>query len=71
MNTALKKAIDKMHKGSRLMQMNKVGDAPAWYLVPGGEIPTEIAEAIKKMPNVQGNEDGLFPGISQTWRIVS
>lgn len=65
----LRAAIDLMHGGSRLMQMNKSGDAVAWYLVPGGEVSVEIAEALKKMPNVLPNEDGLFPGISQTWKI--
>lgn len=66
----IKKAIDLMHTGSRLMQMNKSGDSPAWYLVPGGEVTLEMAEQIKAMPDVSASEDGLFPGHSQTWRIA-
>lgn len=65
----LRQAIDLMHTGSRLMQMNKAGDQPAWYLVPGGEISHDLAETLMAMPNVSAQEDGLFPGHSQTWRM--
>lgn len=65
----LRKAIDLMHTGSRLMQMNKPGETPAWFLVPGGEISHDIAEELMAMPNVHAQEDGLFPGHSQTWRM--
>ena len=65
------KAFDLMSKGSLLMQMNKPGDASAWYLVPGGEIDEMVAQDLMKMPNVKPNDDGLFPGISQTWRVKS
>lgn len=67
----LRKAVDLMSTGSLLMQMNKSGDAVAWYLVPGGEIPEDIAESLKKMSNVNPNNDGLFPGVSQTWKMQS
>lgn len=67
----LRKALDMMHEGSALMQMNKSGDSKAWYLVPGGEVSGDVAQAIIAMPNVHGNEDGLFPGISQTWKMKS
>ena len=67
----LKTALDLMHEGSRLMQMNKSGDAQAWYLVPGGEVSAEIANEIMNRPDVRANEDGLFPGISQTRKMGS
>jgi hypothetical protein len=38
----LRKAVDLMHEGSSLMQMNKSGDAKAWYLVPGGEVSGDV-----------------------------
>jgi hypothetical protein len=63
------KAFDLMSTGSLLMQMNKAGDARAWYLVPGGEIDEMVAQDLMKMPNVKPNDDGLFPGISQTWKM--
>lgn len=65
----LRKAVDLMHGGSLLMQMNKPGDAVAWYLVPGGEVSDDVAKALQCLPNVHPNEDGLFPGISQTWKL--
>lgn len=65
----LRKAVDLMHNGSILMQMNKPGDAKAWYLVPGGEIPNELAETLINLPNVRAGNDGLFPGMSQTWKL--
>ncbi len=65
----LRKAVDLMHEGSILMQMSKSGDAKAWYLVPGGEISDAIAAALIAMPNVTEGNDGLFPGMSQTWKI--
>lgn len=67
----LKRAQDLMHEGAFLIQMNKSGDEKAWYLIPGGEIPNDVAEQLKAMANVVGSEDGLFPGISQTWKMKS
>jgi len=65
------KAYDLMCTGSRLMQMNKAGDRPAWYLVPGGEIDAMVAEDLKRLENVHPNHDALFPGMSQTWMMKS
>lgn len=67
----LRKAVDLMTTGSLLMQMNKSGDLVAWYLVPGGEVSAEIAESLKAMKNVHPGNDGLFPGVSQTWKMKS
>jgi len=66
-----RKALDLMHEGSLLVQMNKAGDAKAWYLVPGGEIDDVVAQDLIKLKNVHPNNDGLFPGISQTWKMKS
>lgn len=64
-----RKALDLMYSGSLLMQMNKPGDRVAWYLVPGGEVDELVAEDLKKHKGVKPNHDGLFPGISQTWKM--
>lgn len=66
-----RKAFDLMSTGSLLMQMNKTGDAKAWYLIPGGEIDDVVAQDLLKLPNIKPNNDGLFPGISQTWKMKS
>lgn len=65
----LKKAVDLMHTGSLLMKMNKSGDMTAWYLVPGGEVDQDTAEALQQMKDVIPGNDGLFPGVSQTWKV--
>lgn len=66
----LRKAVDLMHAGSLLMQMNKAGDARAWYLIPGGEVPDDVAQDLIRRSNVIAMNDGLFPGISQTWKMT-
>ena len=43
----------------------------AHYIAPGGGyIEPEVAEQIKKHPLVSAGEDGMWPGLSQTWRIA-
>ncbi len=64
----LKKAVDRMMAGARLMRMNnQVGTS--WYLVPGGEVTEDVARLLTQRPDVVSSEDGLFPGIPQTYRI--
>ena len=66
-NTVLQ-AADLMRAGGTLQQMHsKTG--PRWYIVPGGEISENIASALLARPDVQPANDGLFPGISQTFRL--
>jgi hypothetical protein len=40
-----------------------------WYIVPGGEVTEKVAIALLERPDVQPNADGLFPGISQTFKM--
>jgi hypothetical protein len=57
-----------MREGRSLMQMHgryRVG----WYIVPGGEVTEKVAIALLERPDVQPNADGLFPGISQTFKM--
>jgi hypothetical protein len=42
---------------------------PRWFLIPDGEVAPETARRIRKLPDVVGSQDGLFPGLDQTWRI--
>jgi hypothetical protein len=67
--TTLRQAADLMRIGRSLMQMhdrNGVG----WYIVPaGGEVTEKIATELLARPDVQPSADGLFPGISQTFRM--
>jgi len=40
-----------------------------WFLVPGGEVSEKVAVELIERPDVQPDGDGLFPGISQTFRL--
>ena len=59
-----------MRTGSRLVHMHvKLG--PSWYIIPGGPVADAIAEKLRTHPAVIGGEDGLFPGLDQTWRMAA
>jgi hypothetical protein len=61
-------AADLMREGRSLMQMHS-GNGVGWYIVPGGEVTEKVATALLERPDVQPNADGLFPGISQTFKM--
>jgi hypothetical protein len=72
---ALGRALDLMRlPNRRLVQMHTNTpsgvNGVAHYIVPGGgPVALETAEKIKAHPGVTASKDGLFPGISQTWRF--
>jgi hypothetical protein len=66
----INRAADLMRTGSVLTQMHKTSGT-GWYLVPGGEITAKVAIALLERPDVQPSHDGLFPGISQTFRFAA
>ena len=73
MNASLKidsvfQAADQMRAGAVLQQMH-TRTGLHWFLVPGGEIAERIANGLLARPDVQPANDGLFPGISQTFRL--
>jgi hypothetical protein len=65
------KAMDLMHRpGACLIKTHTSNGGCSHYIAPGGYIEPEVAEQIKKHPLVRAGEDGMWPGLSQTWRIV-
>lgn len=62
-------------KGSRMVKTFTTATpiGYVYHVIPGqpgakaGQVSEEIAEKIKKHPQVAPAEDGLFPGRSQTW----
>jgi hypothetical protein len=64
----LNKAVDLMHAGGVLQSM--CGSKSAWFILHYGAVRPEHAERIKAMPDVCASGDGLFPGHTQTWRLV-
>jgi len=69
MITSLHKAMDLMRRpGAHLIQTN--GRYPQWFIAPDGDrVDPEIAKRIVADPQVRGDEDCLWPGLSQTWRV--
>jgi len=61
-------AANLMRAGSILTQMHGKNGL-CWYIVPGGEITERTANQLLARPDVQPANDGLFPGISQTFRL--
>ena len=65
------KAMDLMRRpGARLIKTHTSNGGCSHYIAPGGYIEPEVAEQIKKHPLVRAGEDGMWPGLSQTWRIA-
>jgi hypothetical protein len=56
-------------RDAHLIQVNgKRG--PEWWIAPnGGRVDPRTAEQIRAHSQVKGDEDGLWPGLSQTWRM--
>jgi hypothetical protein len=65
-----KKATDLMRlPGTRLVRTRSAhGDV--FYVVPGGYVEPATAAKIIKHPQVIASEDGMWPGMSQTWRLM-
>jgi hypothetical protein len=60
-----RKAVDAMYRGAVLIKTH--GDD--YFVVPGDRVTPLVAEQIMAMPNVRGQLDALWPGMSQTWRV--
>jgi hypothetical protein len=67
--TTASRAADLMRKDAILAKMH-TRTGLCWFLVPGGEVSEAIAADLLKRPEVQPNDDGLFPGIPQTFKWV-
>jgi hypothetical protein len=70
MITSIHKAIDLMRTpGARLIQTNG-RSGPQWWIAPSGaRIDPKVAEQLKEHSQVKGDEDCMFPGLSQTHRM--
>ena len=67
---ALRKALELLRlPGHRLMLMHVSYGQQEYFVVPGGKISRQNAQAILARPDVLPFDDGLFPGRPQTWKI--
>jgi hypothetical protein len=66
------KAMELMRRpGRALIKTHTSNGGCAHYIAPGGGyVEPEVAEQIKNHPLVTASEDGMWPGLSQTWRIA-
>ncbi|HVI14385.1 MAG TPA: hypothetical protein VM822_16085 [Pseudolabrys sp.] len=64
------RAMDLMRKPGRHLIQTHGGRWTGWTIAPDGRrVTPEIAAKIREHPQVVGNEDSLWPGLSQTWRM--
>jgi hypothetical protein len=64
-------AVGLMRKDRRCLAQMHTGSGLKWFIVPDGEVTDKVAKALLEHPRIQPANDGLFPGISQTYRFVS
>jgi len=63
------RAMDLLRRpGARLVQTN-APRGPQWWIVPGDRVDNDVAAKIREHPQVKGEEDALWPGMNQTWRM--
>jgi hypothetical protein len=70
MNTlklSLPEVVELMRDGRHLALMHNVRGAKDFYLIPGGMLKDDVAHALLAREDIQPSNDGLFPGISQTF----
>ena len=69
---AYARAIEVMRRpGTRLVQMHGGRDA-GYYIIPlGRRVEDPVAAKIMNHPLVRAGHDALFPGMSQTWAMLS
>jgi hypothetical protein len=69
---AYARAIEAMRRpGTRLVQMHGGRDAGYYILPSGRRVEDSVAAKIMNHPLVRAGHDALFPGMSQTWAMLS
>jgi hypothetical protein len=56
-----------MGRGAKLVKMHGKRRRE-WFLIPGGPVEEKLAIELINMPDIIGENDGLFAGLSQTYR---
>ena len=70
-NLTEREVVELLRDGSRclaLMHSRRTSDGKEWYLIPGGRLKDEVAHTLLAREDIQPSNDGLFPGISQTFK---
>lgn len=69
MITSALKALDLLRKPGAFLYENKSQSSNEFYLHPFGKVRPDIAAKIIDHPQVRASEDGMWPGMSQTWKM--
>ena len=64
-----REAVEFMRDGQHHLAQMHTKAGLKWFVIPGGEVTDTVAQALLAHPHIQPNNDGLFPGISQTFRF--
>jgi hypothetical protein len=67
MTNRIFKIRDAMAQGARLAKMHGK-HRREWFLIPGGPVEEKLAIELISMPDIIGENDGLLPGLDQTYR---
>jgi hypothetical protein len=60
-----------MYAGSVLIKQHNEDGTRGHYLAPGGYVEPAVAEKLKEHPLVSGGQDGIWPGLDQTWKLTA
>ena len=63
------RAIDLMRLPETRLVQTHSERGTVFYVVPGGYVEPATAQKIISHPQVRASEDGMWPGMSQTWRL--
>jgi hypothetical protein len=67
----LNQAIDLLHQEDSWLAKMHTTSGAEWFILPrGGPVKSDDAAKILARPDICAMEDSLFPGLSQTWRMV-
>jgi hypothetical protein len=70
MITDIHTAMNLMRRpGAHMIQANHMRQSHCYIVPKGGRVDPKVAAQIKVHPQVKGDEDGMWPGLSQTWRM--
>ena len=66
----LKAAELLMHRPGTYLMLMHTNEGAAYFVVPGGRVRCDDAAKIIARPDVVPWDNGLFPGIHQSWKLV-
>jgi hypothetical protein len=59
-----------MHEPDTYLMLLHTNTGPEWHLVPGGRVRSDDAEKIIARPDVVPHDNGLFPGVERSLKMV-